>query len=72
MDRGLEPRVIAVPEELQSALEKNPTAKSVFAALPPSHRKEYADWVASAKKRETRLLRAKKAVERVLSRMRPK
>ena len=42
----------ATPEELQSALAKDPAAKSAFEALPPSHRKEYADWVAGAKKPE--------------------
>jgi uncharacterized protein YdeI (YjbR/CyaY-like superfamily) len=66
------PSMTATPEELQSALAKDPAAKSAFEALPPSHRKEYADWVAGAKKPETRLTRAEKAAAMVLSRTPPK
>jgi uncharacterized protein YdeI (YjbR/CyaY-like superfamily) len=57
----------AIPPELQALLAKNPAVKSAFDALSPAHRKEYADWVAGAKKPETRLVRAEKAVAMVLS-----
>jgi uncharacterized protein YdeI (YjbR/CyaY-like superfamily) len=50
-----------VPEELAAA----PDAAAVFEALPPSHRREYVQWVAEAKNPETRLSRAEKAVTRL-------
>ena len=56
---------VAVPEELAAALalKKNLKANKVFDAFPPSHRREYAEWVAEAKRPETRLKRAAQAVE---------
>ena len=33
------------------------------AAMPPSHRREYAEWVASAKQQQTRDRRAAKVIE---------
>ncbi|MBE1497398.1 uncharacterized protein YdeI (YjbR/CyaY-like superfamily) [Amycolatopsis lexingtonensis] len=54
-----------VPEELAAALAAAPDAAAAFEALPPSHRREYVQWVAEAKKPETRVSRARKAVERL-------
>ena len=59
-------RVLELPEELTAALDGNVAAARVFHGLAYSHRKEYADWVGSAKKAETRVDRAGKAVERLL------
>lgn len=54
-----------VPRELADALAAAPDARAVFDALPPSHRREYVQWVAEAKKPETRVSRAEKAVQRL-------
>jgi uncharacterized protein YdeI (YjbR/CyaY-like superfamily) len=56
---------VSIPEELAAALalKKNRKAKEVFDAFPPSHRREYAEWIAEAKRPETRLRRAAQAVE---------
>ncbi|WP_370972319.1 YdeI/OmpD-associated family protein [Amycolatopsis sp. cg9] len=54
-----------VPGELAAALAAAPDAAAAFEALPPSHRREYVRWVAEAKKPETRVSRARKAVERL-------
>ena len=48
-----EVRVVEVPDELMRALTKDKAAKKAFEALAFTHRKEYATWVAGAKKPET-------------------
>jgi Bacteriocin-protection, YdeI or OmpD-Associated/Domain of unknown function (DUF1905) len=57
------PREIDPPPELAVALAGDQEARAVFGSLSYSHRKEYADWVAEAKRPETRRRRAAKAVE---------
>ena len=58
------PKVAAkTPPELEAALRKNAKAKKVFDAFPPSHKREYCDWIAEAKREETRTARVKQAVE---------
>lgn len=52
-----------IPPELQSALGKNKKARAIFDKFPPSHRREYVEWVAEAKREETRTKRAAQAVE---------
>jgi len=64
--RDVEERVVQIPDELRAALAKNLRAKTAFEKLSYSHRKEYAEWVAEAKKAETRLARATKTVETLL------
>jgi uncharacterized protein YdeI (YjbR/CyaY-like superfamily) len=54
-----------LPEELADAFAAAPDAKAAFEALPPSHRREYVQWVAEAKKPETRVSRAQKTVVRL-------
>ena len=51
-----------VPAELAVALSQNPAAQATFQAFPPSCRKEYIDWVADAKRDETRARRVQEAV----------
>ena len=58
-----------IPEdcpELSSALEDDPEAKENFDKLPPSQKKIYKTWIASAKKNETK----KRRVEESLSLLR--
>jgi Bacteriocin-protection, YdeI or OmpD-Associated/Domain of unknown function (DUF1905) len=49
-----EPRIVDVPPDLTRALAKNAAARKRFDGLSYSHRKEHAQWVAEAKKPETR------------------
>jgi hypothetical protein len=58
-------RVVEIPSELKQCLAAAKAA-AAFDALSYSHRKEFADWVASAKQAETRQRRAEKAVPMVL------
>ncbi len=63
MERDDEPRVVEVPPELERALACDGTARDHFEQLSYSHRKEYADWIAEAKREETRQRRAHRAAE---------
>lgn len=59
---------IAIPSELADALTGSPDAKAAFERLPPSHRREHAEFVAQAKREETRRRRAGQTVERIRGR----
>jgi hypothetical protein len=62
-----EPRVVTPPPELAASLAGSPQAKAIFRKLSYSHQKAYADWVAEAKRPETRLRRGDESVERLLA-----
>ena len=51
-----------LPDDLVRAIGKSAAAKKTAATLAPSHVREYADWITSAKKPETRAARIEKAV----------
>ena len=57
------PREVDVPAALTGALEHDPAAKEAFESLAFTHRKEFARWVAEAKREETRDRRVAKALE---------
>lgn len=59
------PRTIEVPEALASALSDDRDARALFDALSFTHRKEYARWIAEAKRPETRDRRVTQALERL-------
>jgi hypothetical protein len=65
MDIDTEPRIVALPEDFQQALDNNPKAKKIFDKFSYSHIKEYVEWIEDAKKQETRENRVKKAVEQI-------
>jgi hypothetical protein len=56
------PREVEVPEALATALNGDPVARERYEALAFTHRKEYARWVAEAKKEETRERRVAQAL----------
>jgi uncharacterized protein YdeI (YjbR/CyaY-like superfamily) len=58
-----EPREVEVPEALSAALDGDPAAKRSYEGMAYSHRKEYARWIAEAKKDETRDRRVAQALE---------
>ena|SRR5579871_992271 len=45
---------LPVPPELVAALKKNKKAQAAFDAFPPSHRREYVEWITEAKTEATR------------------
>lgn len=54
---------LPIPAEFLAALDANPAAKATLEAFAPSHRREYVEWVAEAKRTETRDKRIAQAVE---------
>jgi uncharacterized protein YdeI (YjbR/CyaY-like superfamily) len=52
-----------VPAELAEALAGDSAAAATFEGFPPGCRREYCEWVADAKRPETRAKRAAEAVE---------
>ena len=56
-----------VPDELSRALRKNKKAAATFAALAPSHKREYVGFITEAKKPETRARRIEKTVAALIA-----
>jgi uncharacterized protein YdeI (YjbR/CyaY-like superfamily) len=64
LERDDAPREVDVPAELAAALAAaEPELRAAFDALAFTHRREYAEWVGEAKRDQTRLTRAAKAVD---------
>jgi uncharacterized protein YdeI (YjbR/CyaY-like superfamily) len=57
------PKPVKVPADLSAALEKRAKARAGFAALSPSHRREYIEWITEAKAADTRARRLAQAIE---------
>jgi uncharacterized protein YdeI (YjbR/CyaY-like superfamily) len=57
-----EPRTVEPPADLAAALAGDPAAGDAFAALSYTHQREYAEWVAEARRAETRRRRVEQAV----------
>jgi uncharacterized protein YdeI (YjbR/CyaY-like superfamily) len=55
--------VLETPAEFAAALKKNKKAAAVFAAFSPSCKREYIEWIADAKRAETRDKRIATALE---------
>jgi hypothetical protein len=63
LERDDAPREVELPPALRQALDGAPDARAAFDALSFTHRKEYARWMADAKRDDTRDRRAAKAIE---------
>jgi uncharacterized protein YdeI (YjbR/CyaY-like superfamily) len=61
--RTVKSRELTVPDALTTALAKNRTAAERFEAMSPSCRREYCDWIAEARRDETRDRRVATAIE---------
>jgi hypothetical protein len=66
------PRTVEEPADLAAALAKAPAQAKAFAALSYSHKKEFVDWIESAKKPETRATRIEKTIAMVGAKKTPK
>ncbi len=53
----------SVPDDLGSALEGNLKAKSFFESLAPGYKKDYIEWITSAKREATREKRLATTIE---------
>ncbi len=56
---------IEMPDDLSAALAGNSAAHATFDAFPPGCRREYLDWIVSAKRPETRARRIAQAIEQM-------
>ncbi len=62
IERDDAPREVDVPPALAEALGSNPDAQAIFDGLAFTHRREYAEWIAGAKRDETRARRVEKTL----------
>lgn len=53
----------AMHPDLAAALERNAKARATFEAFSPSHQREYVEWIADAKRDETRARRLETAID---------
>jgi hypothetical protein len=58
-------KTIVIPDDLKSALSKNKEIAAYFNQLAFSHRKEYVEWIVTAKRDETRKKRVEGTIERL-------
>ena len=58
-----QPRTVDPPPDLAAALAADPGARAAFEGLSFTHQREYAEWVAEAKREATRRRRVDQAVE---------
>jgi len=61
------PRPVRVPAYFTAALKKKPQALAAFTAFPPSRKREYIEWIDSARTDETRQRRIATAMEWIAS-----
>lgn len=54
---------LPVPPAFAAALDAAPTARAAFDAFSLSHRREYVEWIAQAKREETQAKRIAQAIE---------
>ena len=54
---------VVVPGYFRAALRKSPRALATFEKFSPSHRREYVEWITSAKLKETRTRRIDNALK---------
>ncbi|WP_323758478.1 YdeI/OmpD-associated family protein [Roseivirga sp.] len=66
IQKDTEERIVEVPAELQTLLHTNSKAEEFFNSLSYTNRKEYALWITSAKKQETKDRRLEKTIEMLL------
>lgn len=66
IEEDKEERVVEIPAELEAILKKHKKAREFFDSLSYTHRKEYARWIATAKREETKAKRIQKAEEYLL------
>ena len=52
-----------IPPDLAAALKKNSKAAAAYDTFPPSHQREYIEWITEAKQPQTRQRRLKQAIE---------
>ena len=57
------PGPLPMPPEFEARLNRNKKARVFFESLAPSYRRQFVDWVASAKREDTRQRRMQEAID---------
>ncbi len=60
-----ETKTVRLPEDFAAALKKNKKEEELFNALSFTNKKEYLEWIVTAKQEETRTERVKGSIERL-------
>lgn len=71
LERDLEVREVIIPHDVLVLLNENPEEKAYFEKLSYTHRKEYINWITSAKKEETRINRLVAFIEKLRQKKKP-
>jgi len=58
-------KTVVLPDDFAAALKKNKKQETFFSALSFTNKKEYIEWIVTAKKEETRNERVKGSIERL-------
>jgi len=66
LEEDLELRQVEVPVDLQSALQAEPAAQTVFNRLSYTHQREYVRWIVEAKREPTRQRRIQRTIEMLM------
>ena len=62
IEKDEEERIVEIPIEFESMLNKNNNAKEFYGSLSYSQKKKYITWITSAKKEETKIKRMNEAL----------
>jgi len=65
IDLDSAPRIVTLPDDVAALVTANPDAAAYWETLSPSNRREYATWIAEAKRPETRQRRVEETVARL-------
>lgn len=66
MEPDTSQRTVAVPVDFKRSLDANKSAMLAYNRISPQRKREFVDWISSAKKSETRRSRIVKSVEMLL------
>jgi uncharacterized protein YdeI (YjbR/CyaY-like superfamily) len=59
------PKKVVIPKDLAAALARRAAARRSFEQFPPSHKREYVEWIEGAKREETRERRLATAIDQI-------
>jgi hypothetical protein len=62
----VEKKTVRLPEEFEASLNKNKKAEKFFQSLSFTNKKEYVEWIVTAKREETKVERIKGSIERLV------
>ncbi|MBW8326611.1 MAG: YdeI/OmpD-associated family protein [Prolixibacteraceae bacterium] len=71
VEHDLEKREVLIPEDVQNLLAEYPEAQAFFEKLSYTNRKEYINWITSAKREETRAKRMVEFIEKLQLKKKP-